>query len=161
MTMAERPEHALVLDVVDVLRALGDRQLEFLAVVRKLRADFEARQVTSGLPTTTLAPPGPLSAALIATVPSTQPVGEAVPATAPPPPQSPQTAPVAEAPSPPRQPTLTTKRDYDYFDELDARLAQLGRDSHDPANRFEPTEPSADLQQQQGDDDDGHPQLYQ
>src|SRR5580658_10514297 len=115
MTMAERPEHALVLDVVDVLRALGDRQLEFLAVVRKLRADFEARQVTSGLPNTTLAPPGPLSAALIASVPPTQPVGEAVPATAPPPPQSPQTAPVAEAPSPPTQPTLTTKRDYDYF----------------------------------------------
>ena len=159
--MAERPEHALVLDVVDVLRALGDRQLEFLAVVRKLRADFEARQGTSGLPTTTRTPPVPLSAALTATVPPTNPVVETVPVTAPPTPLAPQTAPVAEAPSLPTHPTLSTKRDYDYFDELDARLAQLRQNSHDPADRFESTEPSADLQQQQGNDDDGHPQLYQ
>jgi hypothetical protein len=119
--MSDHPDHSLVLDLTRVLRELSDRQGEMLAVVRRLRLELSDRPSPP-------ARPGPGAAA------TTEPRPPALVAQVP--------VPVPSAPGPqvsrPRvsgpqvsgrqaSDDLTPRptRDYDYFDDLDARLARL------------------------------------
>jgi hypothetical protein len=165
--MAERPEHALVVDFTNVLRAFTDRQLELLTVVRELRLDLGAPSgapvhasavATAPSPILTLAPPLreappapvvlappiPIVAAPPTVVePPPTPVVEALtvvetaPVVAREPfmgasPEAPASPEVEEVPEIPTILTLRTKRDYNYFDALDLRLAQLRKEG-DPS----------------------------
>jgi hypothetical protein len=147
--MTERPDHALVLDVSRVLRELSERQREMLDVIRRLRVDLSATSTSAELP---VAPgpnriglmPGTDSAPMVIPRDSVVSVLSApvlIPLEAPDPlPIRPTTAAVtpttavepSEAPVTEQSKadvTLSTTRDYDYFDELDRRLARVREDS--------------------------------
>ncbi len=129
--MDERPDHALVLDLTEVLREFSDRQRDVAAVLRHLRlartSDAMAQRPTV-LPA--IATEGARSPLLAFAPPALAP-----PASTPQPPRPPDPPPEAHdpgsqvpvpvelAPETPRP-----QRDYDYFDELDERLAHLRRD---------------------------------
>jgi hypothetical protein len=89
----------LLLDLSEVLRRFGDRQRELLAVVRHLRHG----ETVDHPPISHWATAEPGSDPAL----------------------SPATMAHPPAPPPPEALTLTTKRDYDYFEELDVRLAHL------------------------------------
>jgi hypothetical protein len=131
--MDERPDHALVLDLTRVLREFSDRQRDMLDVIQQLRlartpgATSERPTVlpeTAGegwrTPVLAPAPPVPAPAPAAQTLQSPVPPG---PRPAGPDPAVPLSVPVEVVPQ-----TLPPERDYDYFDELDDRLARLRRD---------------------------------
>jgi hypothetical protein len=108
--MSDHPDHSLVLDLTRVLRELSDRQREMLAVVRRLRLELSDRPSP--------AHPGPGPAA------TTEPRPPALVAQVPVP--VPQVCgPQVSGPQASDDLTPRTTRDYDYFDDLDARLARL------------------------------------
>jgi len=126
MSDVERPDHALLLDLNEVLRRFGDRQREMLAVVRQLHAQWPAaagalRQPASPPDAPTPAAPTPAASIPASPGPLPSAITTAVPDV---------TVPVAPAPlvEDPESLTLRTKRDYDYFEELDVRLARLRQD---------------------------------
>jgi hypothetical protein len=104
MSDLQRPDHALLLDLSEILRRFGDRQRELLTVVRHLRLGE-----TADLP-----PASSMDRA--------EPDGEPV--------LSPATVMHPPAPVPRETLTLTTTRDYDYFEELDVRLSRLRQDEN-------------------------------
>jgi hypothetical protein len=102
MSDPQRPDHALLLDLSEILRRFADGQRELLALVRHLRLGETADH--------------PPASSMDRTEPGREPALS--PATVAPPPAR-----------PPRETlTLTTTRDYDYFEELDLRLARLRQD---------------------------------
>jgi hypothetical protein len=137
--MSDRPDRSLVLDLAHVLRELSDRQREMLAVVRRLRVELSDPPSTAALerpadtppvePRRTLpVPQTPVAQAPVAQTPvPPAPVPPAPVPPAPVPPAPVPQAPVAQTPDRP----LRMTRDYDYFEDLDTRLARI-RDDADP-----------------------------
>jgi hypothetical protein len=136
--MSDAPER-LVLDLVDVLEQYTHRHVALLDCVRTFRAEFlgpawtvdEAGQPPAPRFIAPPPPPGPRH---------TGPPAPRIDALSPLPPPRPVVVPtapqvVAPPPAPPRQvaavsapaaaPVRATKRDYDYFAELDEKLAHL------------------------------------
>ena len=127
--MSDRPDRSLVLDLAHVLRELSDRQREMLAVVRRLRVELSDPPSTAALERPADTPPVEPRRTL--PVPQT-PVAQAPVAQTPVPPAPVPPAPVPQAPvaQTPDRPLRMT-RDYDYFEDLDTRLARI-RDDADP-----------------------------
>jgi hypothetical protein len=136
MSDDERPDHALLLNLSEVLRRFGDRQREMLAVVRQLHMEWQATPGAPRHPTFSPATPigsSPVAAPPVAAPPIPAPPIPAAPALLPPAPITAAAAGTTPSVPPPvvEEPaglTLRTTRDYDYFEELDARLARLRRD---------------------------------
>jgi hypothetical protein len=136
--MTESADQALIVDLTRVLREFGDRQLEMVTVVRRLREELTAapRLVRrAGAPITFDVPAIP-----VAVPQHTEPLPEAfvldnVVPEAVVPDLVLNTVVPDEAVSEvvvPDSPTITprTKRDYDYFEELDRDLASVNDHPH-------------------------------
>jgi hypothetical protein len=134
--MDERPDHALVLDLTKVLREFSDRQRDMLAVIRHLRL-ARTSEATAERPTVlpAIATEGWRTPVLATAPPALATAPPAPTPQAPAPPDPPPEAhdPTSRVPVPPdvAPETPRPQRDYDYFDELDDRLAHLRREQED------------------------------
>jgi hypothetical protein len=106
------PQQTLVTELGDRLDDYSRRQVELLHCLRNLRHEFLALRAARALP-----PPPPISVLARRFPP-------------PPPPQS-LTEAAAVAGRSVGSPGLTLRRDYNYFTDLDSRLARLRTDTED------------------------------
>ena len=141
MTMSDTADHDLVLDLARVLEEYTHHHTALLDSVRTFRAEFlgpawtvdESRRppaprfLTPPPPPRTrpVAVPAPQSFEAPPPPPRTRPVAVPAPHSYEAPPPPPWTRPVAVPAIIPATPPRATKRDYDYFAELDERLAHL------------------------------------
>jgi len=120
--MYDPTEGTLVLELVDVVTELTRRQRELLGCLKDFRADFLegplALEAYQPPPPRFLQPPAPRSVAPPRPEVTPRPVVAHPPVVAPVPPAPPATADPAVR-------VHRTKRDYDYFAELDDLLAHL------------------------------------
>ena len=121
MSESERPDHALLLDLTRVLREFSDRQSEMAQVVRQLRTE-----ISSALPSAERAGLGPTAEVGPLSVPPAAVESGRVP------PAVTGSGDAVQATMEPAvtEPATPTQRDYDYFAELDARLAGMTKVSN-------------------------------
>jgi hypothetical protein len=110
MTTDQQPQGVFYLDLMNVLRAFGDRQREMVTVIRRLRLEGSPPSVT----------PAPMVKTSSPALEPPAPVPSSPESVSPPAQQGPGPLDIADL-------VRRTRRRYDYFEDLDVRLSGLRR----------------------------------